>query len=77
MHISDMMALGQNSDGAEPDLYEWACCIAGAEEQDVYTDRLARAGFIGISLTQDGEAKTQEDGRPSVASVKVVATKPV
>ena len=77
IHISDMMALGPSVDGAEPDLYEWACCIAGAEEQDVYTDRLARAGFIGVSVTRDGEAKTQEGGRPSVASVKVVASKPV
>ena len=58
-------------------LYEWACCIAGAEDQGVYTDRLARAGFTGISLTQEGEAKPQEGRRPSVASVKVVATKPV
>jgi len=77
IHISDMVALGQNADGAELDLYEWACCIAGAEDQGVYTDRLARAGFTGISLTQEGEAKPQEGRRPSVASVKVVATKPV
>ena len=71
MHLSDMMREpGGQADGSN--LVAWAECSAGAEPQDVYLDRLARAGFTGVETS--GESRyPAEDG---VFSAKVTARKP-
>ena len=75
IHISDMMS-DTDEGPARTDPEAWASCIAGAERRDVYLDRLSRAGFEGITITEE-TARCDDEGMPmNVSSVKVVAHKP-
>ena len=75
MHVSDMMSLTPEGP-ARTDPEAWAACIAGAEHREVYLDRLRRAGFAEIQVT-DENLRFDDEGVPqNVASVKVVARKP-
>ena len=76
LHISDMMALGPMPEELREDPQKWASCISGADERDTYLDRLARAGFLDIAITLEGDPRVLGDGFPDVSSVKVVAYKP-
>jgi len=76
LHLSDMMALGHMPEEIRDDPQKWASCVSGAEERDVYLDRLTEAGFVNISITEEGKLRSQEDGLPDIISVKVVAYKP-
>jgi SAM-dependent methyltransferase len=76
LHLSDMMALGYMPEEIRDDPQKWASCVSGAEERDVYLDRLTEAGFVNISITEEGKLRSQEDGLPDMISVKVVAYKP-
>ena len=76
VHISDMMS-NTDEGPARTDPEAWASCIAGAEHRDVYLDRLRKAGFEGITITEE-TARCDDEGVPmNVSSVKVVAHKPV
>lgn len=77
IHISDMMALGPMPKELRENPQKWASCVAGAEDRETYMERLARAGFLDIAITQEGPVRAQGEGSPDVASVKVVAYKPV
>ena len=75
VHISDMMS-NTDEGPARTDPEAWASCIAGAEHRDVYLDRLRKAGFEGITITEE-TARCDDEGVPmNVSSVKVVAHKP-
>ena len=76
VHISDMMSL--NASGpTRTDPEAWASCIAGAEDRTIYLGRLTKAGFVDIDLTEE-KVKFDDGGVPmNVASVKVVARKPM
>ena len=76
LHLSDMMALGPMPQEMRDDAAKWASCVSGAEERSAYLGRLAAAGFVDVTLEQDGEPKPQGGGFPDVVSVKVVAHKP-
>ncbi len=69
MHLSDMMREAGAADSS--DLAAWAECSAGAEAQDAYLDRLARAGFTDIEMSEEPRYPS-EDG---VFSAKVTARK--
>jgi len=76
VHISDMMSVTDEGP-ARTDPEAWASCIAGAESRDVYLGRLGLAGFVDIRLTEE-KVQFDNDGVPmNVASVKVVAQKPL
>ena len=76
LHLSDMMSL-TNEGPARTDPEAWASCIAGAEDKEVYLGRLRRAGFVDIDITEEN-VRFDDEGVPmNVASVKVVARKPV
>ena len=76
VHISDMMSLDA-SGPALTDPEAWASCIAGAEDRDIYLGRLTNAGFVDIDLSEE-KVRFDDQGVPmNVASVKVVARKPV
>ena len=75
VHISDMMS-NTDEGPARTDPEAWASCIAGAEHRDAYLDRLRKAGFEGITITEE-TARCDDEGVPmNVSSVKVVAHKP-
>ena len=76
IHLSDMMSL--TSDGpARTDAEAWASCIAGAEIKEVYLERLRKAGFENVETTEE-QIHFDGEGIPmNVASVKVIARKPV
>ncbi len=75
MHISDMMALTDQGP-VRTDAEAWASCVAGAETREVYLDRLRRAGFKDIQVTEEN-VRFEDEGMPqNVAGVKVVARKP-
>ncbi len=75
IHISDMMSL-TGEGPARTDAEAWASCVAGAEPQDIYLQRLQNAGFVDIRTTEES-VRFDDDGLPlNVASVKVVAHKP-
>ena len=77
LHLSDMMALSPLGP-AITDPKARASCIGGAEDQDVYLGRLRKVGFAEIQLTEERARFDEERGVPlNVASVKVVARKPV
>ena len=76
VHISDMMSVTDEGP-ARTDPEAWASCIAGAESQTVYLGRLGQAGFVDIALTEE-KVRFDDAGVPmNVASVKVVARKPL
>ena len=75
IHLSDMMAL-TSAGPARTDAEAWASCIAGAEYQEVYLQRLRKAGFEDVETTEE-RVRFDGEGVPmNVASVKVVARKP-
>jgi SAM-dependent methyltransferase len=75
IHISDMMS-NTDEGPARTDPEAWASCIAGAEHRDVYLDRLRKAGFERITITEE-TTRCDDEGVPmNVSSVKVVAHKP-
>ena len=75
IHLSDMMALDSQGP-ARIDAEAWASCIAGAENQEVYLERLRKAGFEDVETTEE-RVRFDDAGVPmNVASVKVVAHKP-
>ena len=75
LHISDMMS-EDNRGPARTDAEAWTSCIAGAEDRETYLDRLARAGFTGIEITEEQERLDEEGIPTNVVSIKVVARKP-
>lgn len=76
IHISDIMALGPMPKASQNDPEQWASCVSGAEEKKTYLARLQGAGFVRIQISEDGDPRPQEGGRPDIVSVKVVAYKP-
>lgn len=76
VHLSDMVALTPEGP-SRTDPEAWVACVAGAEYQEVYLGRLRKAGFVDIETTEE-KARFDDEGVPvNVASVKVVAWKPV
>ncbi|HZA21279.1 MAG TPA: arsenite methyltransferase [Dehalococcoidia bacterium] len=75
IHFSDMMAMTPEGP-TRTDPEAWASCIAGADYQEVYLERLRKAGFVDIETTEEN-VRFDDQGTPmNVASVKVVARKP-
>ena len=76
IHLSDMMSLTTEGP-ARTDPEAWASCVAGAEDKDVYLGRLRNAGFVDIDIAEE-KVRFDDAGVPmNVASVKVVARKPI
>ena len=76
VHVSDMVALSPEGPTIT-DAEAWVACVGGAEDKAIYLDRMERAGFVGVETT-DEDIRFDEEGKSlNVASVKVVAHKPV
>ena len=92
LSISDMVWLGELPQEVRTSLEEWAGCIAGALQEEVYLGKIKAAGFVRITadrstmpLYVEGQcADTPETARgqsytdlgSKIASVRVTAFKP-
>lgn len=78
IHLSDLLALtpeGPAATGSEA----WVACAAGAENREVYVDRLRRAGFEEIEIAAEGvefRDESEEGVYADTANCKVTARKP-
>ena len=78
LHLSDVLALSPEGPTLT-DPEAWVACTAGAEDKDVYLERVRRAGFVDIEITSEfSDFQDDDDERPptNTASFKVVARKP-
>ena len=76
--VSDMVITEPLPEEVVKDLLQWASCVAGAEAEDTYLERIRRAGFVDVTVVT-GQAMPAEEGREwqaSVHSLSVKATKP-
>jgi SAM-dependent methyltransferase len=76
LHISDIVALGPMPQALREDPQQWARCVSGAEEEEVYLEHFQSAGFADIEIKHDGGPCPQGDNMPDIVIVKVVAYKP-
>jgi len=53
--VSDVVSEGVLPDEIRADLDAWACCIAGALEQQEYLEVIIRAGFEGVEVVSSRE----------------------
>jgi SAM-dependent methyltransferase len=76
IHLSDMVSLSDEGP-ARTDPEAWTSCVAGAESREAYLDRLHRAGFVNVEITESQVRFDESEGIPmNVASMKVTAVKP-
>ena len=78
LHLSDVLALSPEGPTLT-DPEAWVSCTAGAEDKNVYLDRVRRAGFVDIEITGEyADFQDDDDERPptNTAGFKVVARKP-
>lgn len=66
--VSDMVRAGPRPEGP-PDLVRWAACLDGADPEQMYLDRIRRAGFVDV------EVLARRRGEDDVYSVTVHARK--
>ncbi len=72
LHVSDMVLVRDLPDEVLKDPEQLVGCVAGADLQDIYLDRMRRAGFINVFVR---EAVPYGD-TAGVVSAKVEATRP-
>ncbi|TET87271.1 MAG: methyltransferase domain-containing protein, partial [Dehalococcoidia bacterium] len=93
LSISDIVLLQELPQELKESLDQWAGCVAGALDKNLYLDRLLAAGFVNASIEEKSvpvfiEGATAErqdleksqtcfDLRGKVASVNVKAFKPI
>ncbi|MFQ6057564.1 MAG: arsenite methyltransferase [Anaerolineae bacterium] len=80
LSISDIVTRGDLPEAIRNDPQAWAACVAGALAEEVYLEKIRRAGFQGVEVVSRSYAELDEPslgglGR-QVYSVKVRARKP-
>ena len=77
--VSDIVTQGALPEAVRRDPEAWAACVAGALDERVYLDKIKRAGFTGITVTERSTVETgqrQDGALAGVASIRVSAHKP-
>ena len=74
LHASDMLLRGELSPDVAQDPEQWVACVAGAEPEDVYLDRIRRAGFTDVQLLE--EQPHPNEALENAVSCRVMARKP-
>jgi SAM-dependent methyltransferase len=77
--VSDIVTEGEFSDELRADLAQWAECVTGAIDVEVYTGMLTAAGFERVTVVSKVEAEDivpRRDGMPRVFSARITAYKP-
>lgn len=77
--ISDIVTEGDFSDELRADAAQWAECVTGAIDADVYTGMMREAGFGDIQIvdkTNAEEVVERKAGMPRIYSARITARKP-
>ena len=76
LHLSDILLEETLPLSVVRDLSEWVKCLAGAEQTDVYLNRMRLAGFTGLTVANHPVEGCIEEGISRVVSAEIEATKP-
>ncbi len=77
--ISDMVLLGELPKEIKESFEQWAGCIAGALDENIYLDKIRAAGFVKVTAGRTPvpfRAESNTDLENKVASIRVKAFKP-
>lgn len=78
--VSDIVTEGEFSPELQADTAQWAECVTGAIDVDLYTGFMAQAGFENIQVLDKSNAEDiieLKPGMPRVYSARVTAIKPL
>ncbi len=77
--ISDIVTEGEFSPEQRANMTNWAECVSGAIDVDLYTDLMRTAGFVNIQIVDKVSAEEiieRKDGMPRIYSARITAYKP-
>jgi len=77
--ISDIVTEGEFSDELRADAAQWAECVTGAIDADIYTGMMREAGFSEIQVVDKSSAEgivERTTGMPRIFSARITARKP-
>ncbi len=79
LSISDIVTEGEFSDELRTNAGQWAECVSGAIDADIYTGLMHAAGFVDIQVVDKvdtGEIVERQPGMPRIFSARITASKP-
>ncbi|MBZ0286479.1 MAG: arsenite S-adenosylmethyltransferase, partial [Anaerolineae bacterium] len=77
--ISDIVTEGEFSAELRADTAQWAECVTGAVDVQVYTGMMRGAGFTDIQVADKSDAEgivERQPGMPRIYSARITAYKP-
>jgi SAM-dependent methyltransferase len=75
--ISDVVTEGEFSDTMRANALEWAACVSGAIDGELYAEGLRQVGFVDVLIVDKVEdTGEREPGMPRVFSARIMAHKP-
>jgi arsenite methyltransferase len=75
MQISDIVTRGEMPEAVRRDLEQWAGCVAGAIDRQVYLEMIREAGFAAVEVADEFAYDSGSPGAFAALSLSVVATK--
>jgi ubiquinone/menaquinone biosynthesis C-methylase UbiE len=77
--ISDIVTEGDFSEELRADTAQWAECVTGAIDVDIYTGIMRQAGFVNIQVVDKANAEDiveRKEGMPRIYSARITGYKP-
>ena len=74
------MTEGDFSEELRADAAQWAECVTGAIDANVYTGMMRQAGFTNIQIVDKTSAEgvvERQEGMPRIFSARITAQKPL
>ena len=78
--VSDIVTEGDFSEELRADAAQWAECVTGAIDANVYTGMMRQAGFTNIQIVDKTSAEgvvERQEGMPRIFSARITAQKPL
>lgn len=73
-HVSDMLLRGELPDEIKNSNESWVKCVAGADNVDVYINRLRKAGFSSVTIEEE-KLYSNDPGMENLRSMLIRALK--
>tara|TARA_B100001123_G_scaffold66819_2_gene74501 strand:+ start:253 stop:1005 length:753 start_codon:yes stop_codon:yes gene_type:complete len=73
-HVSDMLLRGELPDEIKTSTESWVKCVAGADNIDIYINRLEKAGFSSVTIEEE-KLYSNEPGMENLRSMLIRALK--